>query len=119
MFAPGIPQVYYVGMMAGENDIELVEATKHGRDINRHFYTAEEIYQEIKRPVVQKLLKLMRFRNEFPAFGGECKASADGPVLSIKRTSGNYTAELSADMKSFSCSITYSGPDGKKQKLVL
>jgi sucrose phosphorylase len=119
MFAPGIPQVYYVGMMAGENDIELVEATKHGRDINRHFYTAEEIYEEIKRPVVQKLLKLMRFRNEFPAFGGECKASADGPVLSIQRTSGNYTAELSADMKSFSCSITYSGPDGKKQKLVL
>ena len=27
-FAPGIPQVYYVGMLAGENDLELLEATK-------------------------------------------------------------------------------------------
>ena len=22
-FAPGIPQIYYVGMLAGENDLEL------------------------------------------------------------------------------------------------
>ncbi len=29
VFAPGIPQVYYVGLLAGENDIELVEKTKH------------------------------------------------------------------------------------------
>jgi sucrose phosphorylase len=34
-FTPGIPQVYYVGLLAGENDIELVEqATRNGRDIN-------------------------------------------------------------------------------------
>jgi sucrose phosphorylase len=119
VFAPGIPQVYYVGMLAGKNDIELVELTKHGRDINRHSYTTEEIAQEMKRPVIQKILKLMRFRNEFPAFGGECEASANGPVLSIKRTSGNYMAELVADMQSYTCSITYSGPDGKKQILDL
>ena len=40
-FAPGIPQVYYVGMLAGENDLELLENTKEGRNINRHYYTAE------------------------------------------------------------------------------
>jgi len=40
MFAPGIPQVYYVGLLAGENDIALVESTKNGRDINRHFLHA-------------------------------------------------------------------------------
>jgi sucrose phosphorylase len=119
MFAPGIPQIYYVGMLAGKNDIELVEATKQGRDINRHSYTLEEIAREVKRPVVKKILKLMRFRNEFPAFDGECETSANGPVLTIKRTCGNYTAELQADMKTFTCLITYSGPDGKKQKLEL
>ena len=42
-FAPGIPQVYYVGMFAGRNDIELLESTKEGRNINRHYYTAEEV----------------------------------------------------------------------------
>jgi sucrose phosphorylase len=119
MFAPGIPQVYYVGLLAGKNDIELVEATKHGRDINRHSYTYDEIAQEIKRPVVQKLLKLMRFRNEFPAFSGKCEPNASGSTLTIKRTGGGYTAELVADMKSYTGTITYSGPDGEKQKLDL
>ena len=28
VFAPGIPQVYYVGMLAGKNDLELLEKTK-------------------------------------------------------------------------------------------
>ncbi|MFC1882815.1 sucrose phosphorylase [Thermodesulfobacteriota bacterium] len=40
-FAPGIPQVYYVGLLAGKNDIDLVEFTKNGRDINRHNFTSE------------------------------------------------------------------------------
>jgi sucrose phosphorylase len=118
MFTPGIPQVYYIGLLAGKNDIDLVEKTKNGRDINRHSYTIEEIAREIKRPVVQKTLELMRFRNEFPAFAGECKTSSNGSVLTIKRASGGYTAELVADMKSYACSIRYSGPDGKQQDLL-
>jgi sucrose phosphorylase len=119
MFAPGIPQVYYVGLLAGRNDFRLMESTKHGRDINRHAYTIEEIAREIKRPVVRKILKLMRFRNEFPAFDGECEISSNGSVLSIRRVNGGYAAELSTDMKLHACSIMYSGPDGKRQKLVL
>jgi sucrose phosphorylase len=119
IFAPGIPQVYYVGMLAGKNDIELLEATKHGRDINRHSYTIEEITHEVERPIVQKILKLMRFRNEFSAFDGECVTSSNGPVLTIKRTSGGYAAELAANMKSYQYSIIYSGPDGNIQQLVL
>ncbi len=39
VFAPGIPQVYYVSMLAGCNDLELLEATKEGRNINRHYYS--------------------------------------------------------------------------------
>ena len=119
MFAPGIPQVYYVGLLAGKNDIELVESTKNGRDINRHSYTVEEIARETQRPVVQKILKLMRFRNEFPAFSGECEASSNGSVFTVRRTGGGYTAELVADMKSYVCSFRYSGPDGNKHTFVL
>ena len=26
VFAPGIPQIYYVGLLAGKNDVEAVEA---------------------------------------------------------------------------------------------
>lgn len=52
-FTPGIPLVYYVGLLAGKNDLDLVEATKVGRDINRHGYDLEEAVSECDRPVVK------------------------------------------------------------------
>ena len=42
-FAPGIPQVYYVGLLAGANDLDLLRRTGVGRDINRHYYSRREI----------------------------------------------------------------------------
>ena len=118
MFAPGIPQVYYVGLLAGKNDIELVEKTRHGRDINRHDYTIEEIDRECERPVVKNILKLLRFRNECPAFTGGCEVTASGSVMVIKRTGGGYTAELAADMKAGTCSVRWCGPDGTERELI-
>jgi len=70
-FVPGIPQVYYVGLLAGENDYERVGRTGDGREVNRHSFSLEEIEQSLKKPVVQRLLKLIRFRNEYDAFNGE------------------------------------------------
>jgi sucrose phosphorylase len=69
-FAPGVPQVYYVGLLAGENDMPLLAKSGVGRDINRHCYTPEEVEHSIQRPVVQSLFKLIRFRNQHPAFNG-------------------------------------------------
>jgi sucrose 6(F)-phosphate phosphorylase len=71
LFAPGIPQVYYVGLLAGENDYEAVKATGENRALNRHNYTLAEIEQALQKDVVQRLLQLIRFRNEYPAFNGE------------------------------------------------
>ena len=100
-FAPGIPQVYYVGMLAGKNDIELLEKTKQGRDINRHGYTLEEIESEVQRPVVKMLLSLMEFRNRCPAFEGDFKSSVseNGSIIKITRTKDKYTAILTVDLK--------------------
>lgn len=53
LFTPGIPLIYYVGLLAGRNDLELVEETKTGRDINRHPYTLDEAVAEAERPVVK------------------------------------------------------------------
>jgi sucrose phosphorylase len=119
VFAPGIPQVYYVGLLAGANDIELVEATKNGRDINRHAYTLDEIAVEVKRPLVQRLLILLRFRNTFAAFAGECEASSNGGLLNIRRSNGSSSAELAADLRTHQFSIYFTAADGKKQKLDL
>ena len=70
-FAPGVPQVYYVGLLAGANDMKLLQRTRVGRDINRHYYTRAEVEEQLARPVVQGLLDLIRVRNQHQAFGGE------------------------------------------------
>ena len=91
-FAPGIPQIYYVGLLAGENDIELLEATKEGRNINRHYYTLEEIENEVERPVVKQLLSLLRFRNTSKAFDLEGKieiSTPDESTIEIVRKSAD------------------------------
>jgi sucrose phosphorylase len=78
-FLPGVPQVYYVGLLAGENDMALLESSRVGRDINRRHYRRAEIDAALQRPVVQDLLDLIRLRNHHPAFGGafELQASDD------------------------------------------
>lgn len=53
LFTPGVPLIYYVGLLAGKNDIELVERTKVGRDINRHPFSLDEAVAEMERPVVK------------------------------------------------------------------
>ena len=68
--APGIPQVYYAGLLAAPNDMALLRETRVGRDINRPFMSIEDIASGIERPVVQRLLGLITFRNQHPAFSG-------------------------------------------------
>lgn len=118
-FAPGIPQVYYVGLLAGSNDIELMEKTKSGRNINRHSYTKEEVHNNIERPVVQKLCKLMQFRNEYPAFNGETEI-IDTPdnILKIKRKYGEFETILQADMKNCRFDIRCYDPENKYSQLI-
>ncbi len=107
-FAPGIPQLYYVGLLAGENDIELVERTKNGRDINRHNYTLDEIAVEIQKPVVQRLLKLMEFRNTYPAFNGQFVIKdAPDDQLELAWTQAPYHATAHIDLRTYKSNITY------------
>lgn len=114
-FAPGIPQVYYMGLLAGKNDLTLLEETKVGRNINRHYYTVEEIAQEVKRPVVQRLLQLMEFRNSHPAFlGSFAMEMCEDHRLVIVRSNGGETATLEADFITRRFVITYTENGLKK-----
>ncbi|KRM40550.1 sucrose phosphorylase [Lactobacillus hamsteri DSM 5661 = JCM 6256] len=116
VFAPGIPQVYYVGMLAGKNDIKLLEETKEGRNINRHYYSREEVAQEIKRPVVASLLKLFTFRNTEKAFDLEGKIEVLTPSeneIEIIRENkdGSRVAKLHANLKELSYEVTVNGQE--------
>ena len=99
-FAPGIPQVYYVGMLAGKNDLKLLEETKVGRNINRHYYSLSEIDEEVERPVVKKLIELMKFRNTHPAFDGEfiLEECSDNELVILRRNEDEY-ARLRVNFK--------------------
>lgn len=106
-FAPGIPQVYYVGMLAGSNDVDLMERTKNGRDINRHYYSLEEVAEQQNRPVVQKLKELMELRNTHPAFSldGTISIQAEGDHLQIVRTYQSHKIVLDADLSTYQFDI--------------
>lgn len=113
LFTPGIPQIYYVGLFAGGNDLELLARTGVGRDVNRHRYTAAEIDEALRRPVVRRLLALIRFRNAHPAFRGTF-SHRDGPAgLTLEWVNGPERATLRADLgtAAYTLSFTANGSE--------
>jgi sucrose phosphorylase len=106
-FVPGIPQIYYVGLLAGTNDMALLRRTRVGRDINRQYYTAAGFEEALARPVVQSLLALLRLRNTHPAFAGTFQVLATTPErLSLAWTRGDDVARLDVDLTAMTASVT-------------
>jgi sucrose phosphorylase len=117
-FVPGVPQVYYVGLLAGRNDVELVRRTGTGRDINRRYYTAVELQEALRRPVVQSLLALLRLRNSHRAFAGTCQVEPSPPDrLVLRWTDRAEWLRLDVDLSQMRADIVdsgdESGPSGK------
>ncbi len=108
-FWPGIPQVYYQGLLAGKNDFDLYEKTKEHRNVNRHYYTLSDVENEVQRPVVRKQLDLLRFRNTHPAFNGHYTQESCGEnELIIRWENSGSWAQLHADFKALTYEITCS-----------
>ena len=65
----------------------------------------------MKKPVVQRLLKLMEFRNSYPAFDGEFNLfKSKNTELIIEWVKNDYTATAHIDTRTFRSRITYSDP---------
>jgi sucrose phosphorylase len=109
-FLPGVPQVYYVGLLAGGNDMALLRASGTGRDINRHRYTRAEIDAELQRPVVRDLVALIRARNAHPAFSGRfsLETSDDDTRLTLQWTLDGHTARLDVDFATRDHTLSFS-----------
>jgi sucrose phosphorylase len=106
-FIPGIPQIYYVGLLAGRNDNDLLRRTGVGRDINRHYYDAAELSAAMNRPVVRSLLSLLRIRNTQKAFGGTftIEPSPNGRLV-LRWTNDGEWVQLDADLARMCASIS-------------
>ncbi|MGN8245909.1 sucrose phosphorylase [Cellulomonas soli] len=108
-FTPGIPQVYYVGALAGRNDLELLDDTGVGRDINRHHYGREELDAEMRRPVVASLLALMRLRSTLDVFDGQFTFTThdDDRVLHLAWSADDRAASLRVDLPTGGCVLEW------------
>jgi len=117
-FMPGVPQIYYVGLLAGHNDMDLLARTGVGRDINRHYYSPQEITQALSRPVVQDLCDLIRLRNTCAAFDGQCALLDCAPTaVHIRWDHGAEFAELLVDLCTFDYRLhTGRGPDTQSHR---
>ncbi|MGZ4649204.1 MAG: sucrose phosphorylase [Kineosporiaceae bacterium] len=113
-FAPGVPQVYYVGLLAGTNDVDLLHRTGVGRDVNRHRYSLAEIDEALERPVVRGLLAAIRFRNRHPAFGGSfsCGPGERPGSLRLEWADADGVARLDAVPGSGEWEVTATASDG-------
>jgi len=120
LFAPGVPQVYYVGLLAGENDYERGEKTGDGREINRHNYSIEEIDEAVKRDVVQRQMKLIRFRNSYDAFNGSFTVvDSTDQEIRLKWQKGEQACELFVDLSSNQTTIEYVNEQGQQVKMIV
>ena len=109
-FAPGIPQVYYVGFLGGTNDMELLARTGVGRDISRHYYKGPEIETALGRPLVQKQIELIRLRNTHPAFAGDFQVDVPAESrIQMQWRQQEHWIMLHSDLSVPSASITGSG----------
>jgi sucrose phosphorylase len=98
-FLPGEPQIYYVGLFNGMDDVELFNKTGQGRDVNRHNYTPEEIEVALQQPVTQAILGLARLR-KLPVFEGDYTwAVTGGDELRIDWVNGTDSLSLEFSTK--------------------
>ncbi|MBR6027876.1 MAG: glycosidase [Clostridia bacterium] len=109
LFMPGKPQVWYLDLFAGENDLEAVRRGGDAghKEINRTNLSAEEIARRLPLPVVQRQLELLRLRNAAPALDFDAALTLTQPAsdqLVFRWEKDGFTAELKADLST--CAFT-------------
>ena len=109
LFTPGIPQIYYVGLLAGTNQFQCAELTGDGREINRYNYSIDEINTALERDVVQRLLRLIRLRNEHKSFAGKFSVESAGDSgMLLSWVNDTETSSLRIDLHSKTAVVTFS-----------
>jgi len=117
LFMPGMPQVWYLDLFAGKNDHDAVSRAGAGghKEINRTNLSTERVEEALGMDVVQQQLKLLRFRNAFPAFGFDAKLTlsqeGESTLVFVWEQDGS-TAKLRADFARAAFSAEGVDPQG-------
>ncbi len=119
MFTPGIPQVYYQGLLAAPNDHGQLNKCGDPREINRTVFSVKQAEKLLKKPVVKRLLKLLEFRNSYPAFDGDFRLFySHENQLKIGWNVDEYYCNLEIDLEKCESMITYT-ENGKTKSFIV
>ncbi|OUR60516.1 sucrose phosphorylase [Colwellia sp. 39_35_sub15_T18] len=97
-FSPGIPQVYYAGLLAETNDMALLAKTQVGRDINRPYLNREHINKSLQKPITKALTTLISIRNSCNAFHGEFSFIFEQEQLTMLWENKDCSATLTVNL---------------------
>ena len=110
LFMPGKPQVWYLDLFGGKNDMEAVRLAGEGghKEINRTNLSNEQVNRALKTNLTLKQLELLRFRNTHPAFeeGAVLTVTGEGSQISLVWNHGKHMARLDADLYTHIYTIT-------------
>lgn len=120
LFAPGIPQVWYLDLFAGKNDHEAADRGGTGghKEINRTTLSLHDIEAGMAKRVVLDQLDLIRLRNTHPAFHGSLQVGETEPYQ-LRLTWRLYAcmATLEADLRDHSFTISHSNGGGTAHQM--
>lgn len=117
LFMPGKPQVWYLDLFAGKNDLDAVlRGGEAGhKEINRTNLSAGDIEAALQKPVVQRQLELLRMRNTCRAFGFDAELTLAQPerhLLSLTWKQDGACATMKANLKTLAFDIEAQLPQG-------
>jgi sucrose phosphorylase len=110
MFMPGIPQVWYLDIFAGENNYEAADngGSAGHKEINRTTLSMEDVTQGLKTAIVKKQLEIIRLRNTTKAFLGKVEINADlEDKIDIKWINDKSAIHLKANLAAYNFTIEH------------
>ncbi|MDP5142749.1 sucrose phosphorylase [Rheinheimera baltica] len=105
LFCPGISQIYYAGLLAMENDVELLQKSRVGRDIGRPYLTADKVENALQKPVVKALCQLIKLRRSLQAFNGKFSQTLNNDQYQLCWQHEAHTASLEISLASLQATI--------------
>ena len=111
VLVPGVPQVYYGGLLNAANDVVRADATGSLREISRPVYDQSGLAQAFSDPVVQELLHLLRWRTSEAALfdGAFTLVPSDPGVVGLRWEADGRRLEAQLDLASRRFALTVDG----------
>lgn len=108
LFAPGRPQVYYLGLLGGRNDQQAVQRTGEGRAVNRTNLTVQQVEQMLDDEPATRQARLLRLRSSHPAFdsSGPTVEAPSPSTIRMRWAHGNHECCLDVDLEAMMARVT-------------